>query len=173
MIDPNYKLALRTTYAALLTDRANSVLGRAIRIGETPARYLRLGFPELPLAMKVGSLEKMLFRHGIPLRFLEGIYGVLLHPRAVFRSHSQPHANNAVVLSFESNHLGPIVAVLHADKSIGRVRINELASVYAKEDRNFEQMWRTAGLLLWETSAAEARPGEPMKNRLRNTTVRL
>ena len=150
MKDPNYDLVLKTTCATLLTDKANTVMGLAIRLGNTPRRYLELGFPDLPLAVKVANVEKMLFRRNVPRRFLEGIYGTLLAPKAIFRSHTCPHDVNAVVLSFDTIHLGPLVAILHADKQIGRARCNELASIYAKEDRDFERVWRAKGLLLWE-----------------------
>ncbi|MDO3558280.1 hypothetical protein [Ralstonia pseudosolanacearum] len=155
MKDPNYELVLQTTHATLLTEQANTVMGRAIRIGATPQRYLDLGFPDLPLAMKIANLEKMIFRHNIPLRFLEGIYGTLLNPKAIYRSHTHPEDINAVVLSFESNHLGPLAAILHANKPIGRLLVNELTSVYAKEDKDFEKRWRQAGLLLWEAPSRQ------------------
>jgi hypothetical protein len=48
MKDPNYDLVLKTTCATLLTDKANSVMGLAIRLGNTPRRYLELGFRTFP-----------------------------------------------------------------------------------------------------------------------------
>ena len=48
MKDPNYDVVLKTTCATLLTDKANSVMGLAIRLGNTPRRYLELGFRTFP-----------------------------------------------------------------------------------------------------------------------------
>lgn len=175
MKDPNYELILKATHATLLTEKANSVMSRAIRIGSTPQHYRDLGFPDLPLAMKVSNLDKILFRHGIPLSLLEGIYLTLQHPKAIFRSRSHSRETNAVVLTFETNHLGPLVVILHANKSLGRTSINELTSIYAKEDKAFEKVWRKEGLLLWEPeSSLLAVPRQAqIENRLRDTTVRL
>ncbi len=53
---------------------------------------------------------------------------------------------NAVVLSFDTIHLGPLVAILHADKQIGRARCSaSWPASYAKEDRDFERVWRAKG----------------------------
>jgi len=102
--------------------------------------------------MSVSDLGKTLFRHGVPIRFLKGIYGTLLEPKAIFKSRTRPgHIDNsAIVLAFESIHLGPVVVAMHADLKLGRDRVNMVKSVYAKEDRAFETEWREEGLLLWE-----------------------
>lgn len=102
--------------------------------------------------MAVADLDKILFRHGVPIRFLKGIYGTLLEPKAIFRSRTRATSigSSAVVLTFEANHLGPLVVAMHAAVSLGRERVNMVKSIYAKEDRAFESEWRQQGLLLWE-----------------------
>ncbi|TSP13988.1 hypothetical protein [Cupriavidus campinensis] len=151
MKNNNYELVLETTCAKLQGPEPEKVLSLSIELGSTPELYCELGFPQLPLAMRVTNLDKILFRHGIPIRILKGIYGTLLEPKAVFRSHTHANDGNAVVLSFEEHHLGPVVIILHANIRLGRDRfVNEVKSIYAKENPDFERMWRKEGLLLWE-----------------------
>jgi hypothetical protein len=150
MKNSNYELVLETTCAKLQGPEPEKVLSLAIELGTTPELYCELGFPYLPLAMRVANLDKILFRHGIPIRILKGIYGTLLEPKAVFRSHTHPGDGNAVVLSFEEHHLGPVVIIMHANVRLGRSYVNEVKSIYAKEGANFEKVWREEGLLLWE-----------------------
>ncbi|WP_115666745.1 hypothetical protein [Cupriavidus taiwanensis] len=154
MKSANYELILETTCSTLHNGteaEVSQLKAKAIHLGETPELYYPFGFPPLPLAMTVSDLDKMLFRHAIPVRFLKGIYGTLLEPKAIYKSRTRPASvgASAIVLSFESIHLGPIVVAMHADLKLGRDRVNMVKSIYAKEDKSFESEWREEGLLLW------------------------
>ncbi|MBY4897505.1 hypothetical protein [Cupriavidus sp. AU9028] len=153
MKNRNFDILIQTAYETLLSDKAHTIMGRAIEIGTTPQRYVDLGLPDLPLVVKVASLDKAFFRHGISLKFIRGIYGTLMEPKAIFKSNTHQTDINSVVLTWEVTHLGPVVVILHGGKVIGRSCFNEVASVYAKEAQGFEALWREKGLLLWEAGS--------------------
>jgi uncharacterized protein YueI len=53
------------------------------------------------------------------------------------------------VITLEQKNGSPILIPLHADKPVGRERVNLVASLYTKEV-SVEARWQAQGLLLWK-----------------------
>jgi hypothetical protein len=141
---------------------ASSVAGHAVakeqmgQLGATPELLRQLGLPDLPLAIKGKTIEKVVMDHGIPKSMLKRLHKIVADPQAVYRA-SPTHPSGIVVLTFEQTGLGRIIVSVAANQSIGRGHhLNLVTSMYAKEDDKVFARWQTNGDLLW--TAAKDKP---------------
>lgn len=156
MEDPQYKNTIGTFIRACTTGSADH--GQIVVVGHTPEVLLTLpgfGISQLPLVIQGKIIDKVFFDHGITKVILERLYDAIAQPKAVFRSDTT--AGGAVIVTFETRPVDlPVIVALHPGKVIGRRAFNVIASVYAKNNANIEQVWRQRGLLLWEKAEEEA-----------------
>lgn len=123
---------------------------RVLDVGETPNRLVKYaGFPPLDVVVTGKTIGKMCFDHGINTRVIQKIPELIVAPKALYRSASQP--DSAVVFTYEF-HLGsPVIMAIHKECAFGGGRIcNRISSMYAKQNPNIEALWKSQGLLLWE-----------------------
>lgn len=158
MENPAFKTALGLLIKSMTQDgeaqqRKNHQV--ILPIGPTPQVLLDLGMPALQLAIVGKVVDKVFFEHGIPKGTLERIYTLLASPRAIFKGH-QGNPGSAII-TFEVKNSAPIIIAIHPDKQMGRVRYNNVASMYAKSTgngENIEERWTREGLLLWKAPPA-------------------
>lgn len=119
-----------------------------IQICPTPALLTQHGCPDLPLLLKAKTVGKIFFEHGMTKTQIEQLPVMLHVPRALYRSAS--HTDSVVVLTFEENLGAPIIVPIAKNRMVGRARVNEIVSAYAKTGPDQTPRWRAQGLLLWE-----------------------
>lgn len=148
MTDTNYKVALNLMIQSCVQGKARHEL--YLEVGPTPTSLTMHGVPQLPLAISGKTVDKVFFDHGITKSVLERLHGLVESPNAVFKSATHA-AQGYVVITVELKGLAPVIIAVHANKQIGRGKnVNEIASVYAKEDLTIQQRWVAEGLLLWK-----------------------
>ncbi len=154
MENPAFKTALgllikSMTHDGVTNQKANHQV--VLPIGLTPKVLLDIGMPELQLAIVGKVVDKVFFDHGIAKGTLERIYSLLESPKAIYKGH---HDNpGSAVVTFEVKNSAPIIIAIHPDKQMGRIRYNNIASMYAKNSGGgvqIEERWTKEGLLLWK-----------------------
>lgn len=144
--DQNFEAGIRLLLKASMD--GNPRHEEVLLIGQTPQYLIDHGFPVLPLKIKGATVDKAHFDHGVTKGVLERLGQILLNPKALYRSATVSGAA-AVVVTFELKEGCPLLIPLHADKPMGRERVNLVASMYAKE-ATVEARWQAQGLLLWK-----------------------
>ena len=119
-----------------------------LEVGPTPQLLLDNGFELLPLIVKATTIGKICFDQGINTGIIERIPKLVATPSHLFRSASV--ASGVVLITIENKNGAPIIIALHRNKLVGRRRVNEVASVYAKEGPDPIRKWERDGLLLWK-----------------------
>jgi Phage MuF-C-terminal domain len=134
---------------------ASSLAGHTVakeqlgQLGATPELLRQLGLPELPLAIKGKTIEKVVMDHGIPKGMLKRLHKIVADPQAVYRAVA-PHPSGVVVLSFEATGLGSVVISIAANQQVGRGHwMNLVTSMYAKEHAAAFERWKANGQLIW------------------------
>lgn len=148
MTDTNYKVALSLLIQSCVEGKPKHEL--ILEVGTTPESLTNLGLPQLPLVITGKTVDKVFFEHGITKAMLERIHSLVESPSAVFKSATTTR-QGCIVVTVEFKGLAPVIIAVHANKQLGRGRfVNEIASVYAKEDLAIQQRWTDDGLLLWK-----------------------
>jgi hypothetical protein len=149
MEDPKYRDVLGLVMQANMQGDAEH--GRLVVVGRTPPVLLdlpNLAVRQLPLVITGKAIDKVHFDHGITRPMLERLYHSIAQPKAIYRSDT---SDGAVIVTFEVRPVDlPVVVALHPGKQIGRKVFNVIASVYAKDFAEIENVWKRRGLLLWE-----------------------
>ena len=146
MSDTNFKAAVQLILQASAEGKPKHEV--VLNLGATPQFLIDNGFPELPLSIKGGTIDKAHFDHGITRGILERLADIITTPKALYKS-ATVQRSAAVVITFEMKAGSPILIPIHANKPIGREFANVVASIYAKES-TVEDRWKKDGLLLWE-----------------------
>ncbi len=157
------QIALQSNFAALVDAIVSASVGghpvakeQVGHLGATPELLLRLGLPNLPLAIKGKVIEKVVMDHGIPKSMVKRLAAVVASPNAVYAS-APPHPSGMVVLTFEATGLGRVMLSVAGSQNVGRSHhLNLVTSVYAKEDERAFARWENDGLLLWRAEKAGA-----------------
>ena len=146
----NYKAALQLILKAC--QDGNPQHEAVLVVCDLSPQYLvDAGFPQLRVAIKGATVDKAHFDHGVTKGMLERLGDMIHHPKALYRSATQP--DSVVVVAFEQKGSSPLLVPLRRDQQIGRSdRYNTVASVYAKEPA-IEARWEAKGLLLWHALA--------------------
>lgn len=102
-------------------------------LAQTSAVLQALGAPSLPVVMTQNTAKKVLQdKHGLSVDVVKSLPKHLEQPVAVFDSVTQP---DALVILTESQHNGkPVIAAIHLDVQRGSVQVNNIASVYGKDN---------------------------------------
>lgn len=146
MTDTNFKTAVQLILQASIDGKPKHEA--VLSLGATPQFLLDNGFPELPLSIKGGTIDKAFFDHGVTRGVLERLGEIITTPKALYKS-ATVVGTAAVVITFEMKDGSPILVPVHGNKPVGRAFANVVASVYAKE-ATVEARWKNQGLLLWE-----------------------
>ena len=146
MSDINFKAAVQLILQASAEGKPKHEV--VLNLGATPQFLIDHGFPELPLSIKGGTIDKAHFDHGITRGVLERLADIITTPKALYKS-ATVQQSAAVVITFEMKAGSPILIPIHANRPVGRTFANLVASVYAKE-ATVEDRWLKEGLLLWQ-----------------------
>lgn len=148
LTDSNYRTAVAVIIKASTDGKPQHEA--VLRVGQTPELLIKYGLPELDLVITGRTIDKSVFDHGISKGVIERLHTLISSPKTLYRS-APPHTNGSVVVTLEMHRQCPVIIPIRANKQFGRDRfVNEITSVYAKEGGNFEQRWRSEGLLLWD-----------------------
>ena len=134
-------------FAAAIDDFVAGKLGDApIVVGKTPEVLQRLGAKDLPVVIDKSTLRKVLLdKHGIPVDAIKQLPEQLIDPVMVFDSAT---VENSLVIMTELQHEGKtIIAAIHLSRQSGRHVVNDIASIYGKDDDSWFKRQIDNGLL--------------------------
>lgn len=116
--------------------------GKVITVGDTPKVLQLLGAKQLPISITKYTLEKVVYpqgkglgKHGLPLDLVKQLPEQLHDPIMIFESRTQP---NSLVVMTELEHQGnTVIAAIHLAKQQARYLVNDIASIYGKDNDLF------------------------------------
>jgi hypothetical protein len=144
----NYRVAVRLILQA--SQNGTPHHEHVIVLGQTPKILVDIGFAPLLLAIKAKTIDKAHFDHGMTAGMLERLYELIDKPKAIYRSATLGDGHVVVTFQTKGVDLLPVVVAIHSNKAIGRAPVvNEVASLYAKNNPNIEALWSSQGLRVW------------------------
>lgn len=121
MSDTNFKAAVQLILQASAEGKPKHEV--VLNLGATPQFLIDHGFPELPLSIKGGTIDKAHFDHGITRGVLERLADIITTPKALYKS-ATVQQSAAVVITFEMKAGSPILIPIHANRPVGRTFAN-------------------------------------------------
>ena len=114
----------------------------------TPYVLIKVGVEQWPIHISKSVLKKVTTSHNLTREALFAIPKNLHEPVMVFRSSSEP--NSVVVLTeLKDDKQNPIIVAIHLIEEYGFAVINNIASIYGKENRSFVKDWANNGKVLY------------------------
>lgn len=146
MSDPNISTLLDLLIKAEVDGQPRHEL--IIDFGSTPEILMQFGFTQRRLILKGKAVGKIFFDHAIVQRLIEKIPDMVASPKAIYKSASRPD-ETVVVMTYELQRGHPIVIVVAKDQPYGRDTVNEVVTMYGKEEPDVEANWTRRDLRLW------------------------
>ncbi len=137
------------SFAKQLDDYVEGKLHRleVLTVSSTPDVLTALGAEQLPVVVTQSTLHKIMRggKRTLPVDLIKQLPEKIADPIMVFDSKTQP---DALLVMTELKHEGKtIVAAIHLSKETGRYVVNNMASVYGKDNKNIFAEWIRDGYL--------------------------
>lgn len=136
-------------------------------LGKPSQILMNTGIPDLPIRMKLSTARKVTGldgkgKHDLPAELLYNFPRHINNPVAVFDSDTQAGART-LLLQFRHNGK-PVMAALHLEERLGNLEVNEIASIYEREENKFVN-WILKGRLI----SLDKAKGQWLLERVRRT----
>lgn len=145
-----FSVSRKINKAIIALQNGSLDIEESINLGETPQALKNIGVASHDLVIDGSVIDKALKgKHGaiITADSLKEAVAGLFDPLMVFDSKS--HQDSIVVVTEAKSRLGdPLIVAIHIGKQSGRAKINDIASVYGKENtQKAFDAWATDGNL--------------------------